>query len=149
MRYPSISRDGALELVLPVQRHDGGGGGVPAPFGLRQQHHQLELIAVRVGSVERLGGTMVAFPGESTRLDQLLAGNCKLPNPRELPSKVVEPGAASQGTGCCFADFTQAKVMVIVRSPRPEKSHGAFLRDDVKAEHLRVKLHGALEVHDK
>ena len=83
-----ISGGGALELVLPVQRHDGGGGGVPAPFGLRQQHHQLELIAVRVGSVERLGGTMVAFPGERTRLDQLLAGGGKLPNSREFPGKI-------------------------------------------------------------
>ena len=65
-----------------------------APRLARDAPHDLELVAVGVGAVERLRHAVVRRAAERARLRQDLRGAGEVVDGRDLPGEVVQPGAA-------------------------------------------------------
>src|SRR3954453_8600500 len=143
----------ALDLALQVQRR--GHGRAPGDLRRdqvgRQQPGDLELDAVGVTGVQRLGGRVVGRADQCTRLQQRVADPGQLGQRVDLPREVVEPDRAAAGlrgarTG---TDLEQAQVVVVRRTLGLQEDGGTGdLRPGTETEDVPVEGVAALDVTD-
>jgi D-amino peptidase len=113
--------------------------------------HDLELDAVGVLGVQRLGHAVVALPDQRSGLGQLSPGLDQIAERADLPGQVVQPDlrparrAALRGLKV-WADLEQAEVVVVGRA-RGAQERGAAgdLQADLEAQGGAVEVDGALE----
>jgi hypothetical protein len=75
---------------LEIERHDSTLVGIFAPSVSRQGPHDLELVAIRVGSVQRDGDTVVGLAGESTVGPELVTKIDHVFDIGDLPRQVIK-----------------------------------------------------------
>src|SRR5690606_14637569 len=78
-------------LARQVEPIDDGGVLVPAPLGLRQHPHHLELVAVGVRAVDALGRAVAGLSGVGVETRQGGSRLLELLDGVDLPGQVVEP----------------------------------------------------------
>ena len=88
--------------------------GVLAPRLARHAPHDLELVAVGVGAVERLAHAVVGGAPEGPGRGQDSAAARQVLDGRDLPGEVVQPDRAARRARRVRSDGEQAEVVVVV-----------------------------------
>src|SRR6185503_17884728 len=120
-----------------------------APRFARDAPHDLELVAVGIGTVERLGDAVVARATEGAGIAKLARGRGEVLDGRDLPGEVVQADRATRRTRRLRADREEAEIVVVVAVPGTHE-HGATLDvvDDLEAEEAAVEIRRRLRVAD-
>src|SRR6266545_4755087 len=142
-------------LLGEVERADLGAAGAQLrgdPLGRDQPAH-LELDAVGVASVERLGGGMVARADERAELAELGGDALELGEGVDLPGQVVQADAGAMGRHrpCLRAELEQAQVVVVARAGRLQEGGAAQVLhplDGTEAECVAVEGDAGGDVAD-
>jgi hypothetical protein len=145
----------AVALDLPLEVQWSGDRGALGDLGGdqvgRQQPGDLELDAVGVLGVERLGGHVVGGTDQRAGPQQRLADAGELGERVHLPRQVVQPDgpAARLGRAGTGADLEQAQVVVVRGALGLQEDRGARdLHPGAEAEDVPVEGVAALDVAD-